>query len=417
MSEWKTILFALLTLALATCACDSDDDDADSSDSKPAGDDSEDDTTDDDAEDDDADDDGLPVDPFLYPGKPGPYPVGNTSYFLEDESRALGCGEGNRRLVVEVWYPATDDATSYDENTLYDFFLDQQEAAMAAFAEHGDLPPPENYPTGSYRDAPPRDEPTAMPLIVFSHGFTSSRFQNYSMANWLASHGYAVVSPDHTCNALVAPFPDGIVSFSLLDVPFTIFERVADVRFLIDVFTQSPPAPFEGRIDADRVGIIGHSFGGFTVSETIKHEPRARAMVQLAAFGLPGVPQDVTAPSLFLRGDQDKVMAPFGVFHDMYRDQMPTPKIELSFADTGHFAFSDLCVFSPWLAADGNGCGEETRIGSDELFTNPTPQEMNEMMSPYITAFFGAALFDRAELWHYLETNHHPERITHTFWP
>lgn len=410
------IVVVSLWVLWGVAACDSDDN-SESTGSEPADDDTDDDSAPDDDADDDADDDGLPVNPFLYPGRPGPYPVGNTSFFLEDDTRALGCGEGNRRLVVEVWYPATDDADAYPENTLYDFFLDQQEEAMAAFAEHGDMPPPDNYPTGSYRDAPLRDEPAAMPLIVFSHGFTSNRFQNYSTANWLASHGYAVVSPDHTCNALVAPFPDGIIGFSLLDAPFTIFERVADVRFLIDVFTQSPPAPFEGRIDAERVGIMGHSFGGFTVSETIKHEPRAGAMVQLAAFGLPGVPDDVTAPSLFVRGEQDKIMAPFGAFHDAYRDQMPAPKIELSFADTGHFAFSDLCVFSPWLAEDGNGCGEETRIGSDELFTNPTPAAMNDMMSPYITAFFGAVFFAEPELWHYLETNHHPELVTHTFWP
>lgn len=250
-----------------------------------------------------------------------------------------------------------------------------------------------------------------MPILIFSHGFSSNRFQNYTMANHLASHGYLVVSPDHTCNAMIAPLPDGAIFFSLLNVPLSIFQRVGDMRFLMDVFTGEAPEMFAGRLDNARIGIWGHSFGGWTVVETVKEEPRVSAMLQLAAFGIPGVPEDVRTPSMFLWGEEDKLMHPLESLHDQVIEEMPLPKYLLNFRDTGHFAFSDLCRFSTLLAENANGCGIETRIGSDEFFENPDPDTIHEVLNPYATAFFGAVFFDSPECMDYLAGNPFPERI------
>ena len=382
------------------------DDDSDNGDEPASDDDPEDD-------DDDNDDDDTIENPFLNPGQPGPYLVGNASFFFEDVSRKLSCGQGNRILLTEVWYPAADNAQDFPENYITDFFLGRDEQIEQAMRDLGLDPEQElnNLPTGSYRDAPLHPDAGPMPILVFSHGFSSNRFQNYTMAAYLAGHGYLVVAPDHICNAKVTLTPDAVVTMSWANSLITLFERKADASFLVDVFTQTPPAMFHGRLNTEKIGFWGHSFGGFTVSEQIKDDFRISAMVQLASFGFPSVPPEVTLPSMYLYGKQDKVMLRFRNFHDRLIANMPLPKYELEFFETGHFAFSDLCEYSIQLAAEGNGCGTEQKIGSEEMFTNPDHDQLHQVINGYITAFFGVSFFGYEQLAGYLDNNHWPQRM------
>jgi predicted dienelactone hydrolase len=404
--KFRAIFLLIAILAFACASCGDDDSSSNDFEYELQADD------DDDSDDDDPD---PPVNPFLNPQRFGPYRVGNTSFILEDTQRLLSCGTGNRRLVVEAWYPAADDADQLPENEIFDFFLTQRDEAVAIYIDHEHFKSEaDNFPTGSFRDAPINPDAPLMPLLVFSHGFSGERFQNFNMANYLASHGYLVVSADHTCNALASCFPDGIVDFTILNLPLTLGERIGDIQFLITQFTQNTPEIFEGRVDSDRVAIFGHSFGGITVTETIKQEPRAKAMLQLAALGLPNVPNTVTAPSMYMSGQQDKWMGPFMFLHDGNIANMPAPKWELEFYDTGHFAFSDYCIYSHKIGDGGDGCGQGTRRGSGEPFANPTPDHMRSMIFPYAVAFFGAILFEEETLWDYLDENHNPDWMLYT---
>jgi predicted dienelactone hydrolase len=378
-----------------------------------------DDTAGDDSADDTAGDDSATPASFRHPEDRGPYLVGNASFFLEDTDRRLFCGDGNRILLIEVWYPAADTAADLPENRVMDFFLGRDAEVIAALEATGqdlaaDLI---DQPTGSYRDAPLHPDAAKMPVLVFSHGFFSNRFQNWTQADYLASHGYIVVSPDHPCNSTATLTPDSVVLFSLLDVPFTFFERKDDVSFLVDVFTENPPEMFAGRIDADRIGFFGHSFGGFTVSEQIKSDPRVDAVLQITSFGLPVNMENATIPSMYFWGYEDKVMHRFERFHDGYQNLMPAPKYELAFFDTGHFAFADLCRFSHNMQESGNGCGTETRIGSDELFTNPDIDDLHAVLLPYMTAFFGSVFFGDKEFHNYLAVNRASEMMNYFPWP
>jgi dienelactone hydrolase len=400
------VLLAAAVMFFAV-ACGSDDDDDSSDDAQTA----------DDASDDTGDDTGDetfdPDTAFLNPEVPGPYLVGNTTVFLEDELRPLSCGDGHRRLVVEVWYPASTDAPQWPMNTFFDFFLDQFDAIQAGLERQGVEAPVgfENFPTGTFRDAPLNPVASPMPILFFSHGFRSNRFQNYTMAKYLASHGYVVVAPDHTCNAQFAPFPDGPIFFTWLDAPLSLFERTEDIKFLIDVFTEDPPEMFAGRLDPDRVGIWGHSFGGMTIMEVVKSDSRPKALLQLASFGFPPMPGDLELSSMFLYGYQDKVMAPFRGWHNKSVSQMPMPKYEGFFFDTGHFAFSDLCEYAFGEGRPGDGCGEGTRLETGEPFVNPGHEMMHHVLNPYATAFFGAALLQKDELAEYISANHFPKMI------
>ena len=351
-------------------------------------------------------DGGDPVN-LVPPAKPGPYFVGNTTFILEDPSRALSCGPGNRRLVTEAWYPANERAYRWSEVWISDFMLDQAEAAEERFGAEELI----DFPTGSYRGAPLHPDAPPMPILIFSHGFSSNRFQNVTLSTYLASHGFLVVAPDHTCNAKIAPFPDGPVFFSILNSPISLFERIGDVRFLIDVFIESPPEMFDGRLDTEHVGIFGHSFGGLTVTETVKIEPRVSAMIQLAMFGFPWVPGSLATPTMYVYGLQDKIVDPFKALHEELIDLMPAPKYVLDFIDTGHFAFSDLCRFSTTLASIGDGCGSGTRICTGEPFENPDHDALHEALNSYTGAFFSAAFFGDPESVEYLKHNHFPGMV------
>lgn len=396
----RLALSSLLAVS-AMVACAGDDDEADDDDCSAVDDDSA--TADDD----------VVEDPFGSPDTPGPFLVGNTSIYLEDPSRELTCGEGPRTLLTEVWYPASDDSDAEPEHTTRGFFLDRWDDVVAAMGGTGEALI--DLPTGSYRDAPLHPGAPPMPITVFSHGYLSSRFQSYTMATYLASHGYLVVAPDHACNTMVTLTPDQVIPGEESDPLGALVDRRADVAFLLDRFIEGPSEPFAGSLDPDRVALWGHSWGGATVTELIKTDDRPQAILQIAAFAFPPMPETVTASSMFWWGQQDKVMGPFLDYHLDIVEQMPPPKHRLEFIDTGHFAFSDLCQFVTDLA-DENGCGTETVIDSEEEFTNPDHGLLHEAMNAYATAFFGSALFAHPEADAYLAEEHFPELVVMESW-
>ncbi len=75
-------------------------------------------------------DGGAAAEPF---GRPGPYPVGVRTIVLTDASREDPLTESHRTLVVEVWYPSTDEAENFPKTRFGDFFspyLEQAERVL-----------------------------------------------------------------------------------------------------------------------------------------------------------------------------------------------------------------------------------------------------------------------------------------------
>ncbi|MGK7949937.1 MAG: alpha/beta hydrolase [Xenococcaceae cyanobacterium] len=100
------------------------------------------------------------------------------------------------------------------------------------------------------------------PLVVLSHGFTSDRSHFNYLAEHLASYGYIVVVPEHigSNSKFKEDFLQGKLSFAVSPIEF--FNRPLDVEFLLNQIENYPE--FQGLINWEQVGVLGHSFGGNT---------------------------------------------------------------------------------------------------------------------------------------------------------
>ncbi|MFJ6670384.1 alpha/beta hydrolase family protein [Actinosynnema sp. NPDC091369] len=137
------------------------------------------------------------------------------------------------------------------------------------------------------------------PVVLFSPGFGSARELNAGLDDDLASRGYVVVSMSHTHESLAVEFPDGRVVPPAVDpsdpaqLTTALEARMGDTRFVLDQLeriarggnpdAQRDPLPRGlGRaLDLSRVGMFGHSYGGFTAGETMVRDRRLDAGINV----------------------------------------------------------------------------------------------------------------------------------------
>jgi predicted dienelactone hydrolase len=136
----------------------------------------------------------------------------------------------------------------------------------------------------------PEGAPGNHPLAVYCHGFVSSRHGGTYLAEHLASYGYVVVAADHPLTHARAPGGPNAAD---------VVHQPADVSFLIDrvMELEQEERPFQGEIDAGRIGVFGLSLGGITTTLVAFHpewrDPRVAAAISIAGAG------DVFGPRFF----------------------------------------------------------------------------------------------------------------------
>lgn len=102
--------------------------------------------------------------------------------------------------------------------------------------------------------------PVRLPLIVISHGLGGDRTTFDYLAKHLASYGFAVAVPEHPgsnasqIQALLNGFANKVTP------PRELIDRPLDIKYLLDALETD----YGERINVQRVGIIGQSFGAYT---------------------------------------------------------------------------------------------------------------------------------------------------------
>jgi predicted dienelactone hydrolase len=203
-------------------------------------------------------------------------------------------------------------------------------------------------------NAPLDDTAAPYPLLMFSHGSCGIPTQSTFLLPLLASHGFIVAAPPHPGNTLL-DFPG--CNTAQAQVASAV-ERPQDILFVLDALlaaNDDSASPFFGAVDADRLGMSGHSFGGFTTYVTTSLDPRFKIAMPLAPFVGPAPP--LTIPSLTMLGQIDSVVSDDAI-RTAYAGGS-APKFLVEIANAGHYAFSDLCFPS----AD---CNPPTTLTQDE---------------------------------------------------
>ncbi|MFJ3216699.1 alpha/beta hydrolase family protein [Kitasatospora sp. NPDC086801] len=257
---------------------------------------------------------------LTLPEPTGPHPVGTVPLHLLDASRPDPvAGPGRfRELMASVWYPAREAG---------DFPLApwMAEGALRAFlADTGFAIDPALAPlTSGHVGAPVHRAGRRLPVVVYSHGAHSQRADHTVMVQELASHGYVVVTVDHTYDA-ITEFPDGRVLTPDRSIPMGPKDFAADIRFLLDCVDdlaagRNPdtdrkplPAGLLHALDPDRVGMFGWSKGGTATAYTMLTDQRVRAGLSLDGPMQPTITTDLDRPFMmmtaaFTRAEQPDV--------------------------------------------------------------------------------------------------------------
>ncbi|MFN2493224.1 MAG: alpha/beta hydrolase family protein [Pyrinomonadaceae bacterium] len=262
-------------------------------------------------------------DPFAR----GPFPVGVRTIQARDEARG-------RTYPCEIWYPATSNHAGQDLASTQDSFAFQI--------------PDTNRKQMAIRDA--AAEAGTYPLIAFSHSSGGNRRSATFLCTHLSSHGYVVAALDHS--EIVAPElarnSNETNDEKTVRQQAWIANRVPDIRFLLDQLVARALWNSQAYVDAERIGIVGHSFGGWTALATPDAEPRIRSVVTLAPGGSshpkPGIlnvklgfnwGRDV--PTLYLVAENDISLPLEGMYELFGRTPATKRMVILRRADHMHF--------------------------------------------------------------------------------
>lgn len=236
--------------------------------------------------------------PIRFDKPTGPYTVGTFGAEVTDSARvedALPGKDRYRRLILQFWYPAEKTAgltrAMYHPNPDYfdrevNKLFDIPEVMLSRLTKST---------TNSWVNAPVSPTKPKYPVILFSHGMNGMRFLNTYQMEELASHGYIVVSVEHTFTALGTIFQDGskggIIPYERMENDSFANAMVdrwsTDQVFALDCiekFNQPGNTVFSGKLDLEHIGILGFSFGGAVSTNTLVLDKRIKAGINLDGF-------------------------------------------------------------------------------------------------------------------------------------
>ncbi|MBD1371489.1 dienelactone hydrolase family protein [Hazenella sp. IB182357] len=354
---------------------------------------------------------------FSLPEPTGDYSVGTVDYHWVDKNRTETSGDDSsakRELMVKIWYPANAETEKP-----FNYYLDDVPEVRNTLAKQFNLPSfTMNHfdfvQTHSVTDSVLSQVQEPYPVLLFSHGFGVHRNQNIFQVEEFASHGYIVVSIEHTYYAGVTTFPDGRtveliekdqdISTAVMDAIMPIW--TADASFVLDqleILNQQDNR-FSGKFDLERVGMFGHSFGGANAYQMLMKDKRVKAAIDMdgGLFGEPLPDNGVGKPFFLMTADSTRNGEAVNKLLDSYSDQeliqlmgmnkealqQYMDELEARFLksvvggglsivipNAGHHSFTDSSLYSPLL-----------------LTKNENPTYNHQVINEFTLAFFNQHL-------------------------
>jgi predicted dienelactone hydrolase len=315
----------------------------------------------------------------------GSYKVGRATYAWTDDSRLnryAPVSGTKQELAVWIWYPAAPTPSTKASDYLPPYWsraLIQHEGFILSKLLSRDLTRVETH---SWSDADVSPEQPMYPVVILRAGGGALSSDYTSIAEDLASHGYVVVSFDAPYRTVITAFPDGRVATrsagsDFENMPYSAAEHlatqvmnvwIADVKFVLDRLQQlnadDPTGRFKGKLDMQKVGIVGHSLGGATAAQFCHDDVRCKAGIDIDGMPFGSVIHDgLHQPFFFIMSDHSRESGSEARTVenniDSIYDKLPEGKRwQITIIGANHFSFSDqMFTKSPIFLALLRGLG------------------------------------------------------------
>ncbi len=327
--------------------------------------------------------------PLYAPDSAGPYAVGRQTFEVVDPARE------NRQFLVDVWYPV-DPEDAQGDFTVYEILFWGLPSELAL-------------------DGPPVSRSGRFPLVVFSHGSGGIRFQSIFLTEALASHGFVVAAPDHTGNTLLDDTEGELTGQKMVDRPLDVSLVITEMLARND----DPGDPFYQTLDPGRVGVAGHSFGGFTSLamaagfgadppaeiagelpegfELIPPDSRVKAIVPIAPvssfFGESEL-SSIEVPTLIVGGTQDTI-TPVEPESRRAFDLISGDVFRVDVVGAVHFSFTNSCDLIRILKESGLPEGLIAFLLGPDFLAPCGPDVIDVKEAQRLTNLYGVSHFRR----------------------
>ena len=303
-----------------------------------------------------------------------------------------------RRLTVEVWYPA--DLAGGEPGGTYKAITRNPQITATLRGR-------------ASRNADALVGAGPYPLIIISHGYPGNRYLLSHTGENLASKGYIVASIDHK----ESTYEDQ------QSIASTLYNRPIDQRTVLNsmaALSEDIESPFYSLIDSENTGIIGYSMGGYGLVNNLgggfseqsvngfisppnalleihstsnpnfrdRLDVRVKAGLLVAPWGMnAGFWTDtdlagITVPSFYIAGDQDTVAGYDNGTKKIYEGAINSERYLLTYLGAGHNAGAPISL--P-MELDNDENAEPATHYRDDNWDNV---EMNNIMDHFATIWF-----------------------------
>ena len=328
---------------------------------------------------------------FRLPKPTGPFAVGTINYYFVDISRLetfTPDPNDNREIAIRIWYPAE---THLEGSPVP--YIENAEERKRSLPENSPLPPSffdrvSSVKSHSYKGVEVASTEIQYPILLFFHAYWAGMNQSTVLMEELASHGYVVVSVGHAYETshfikidgsikvfdphnkefllraeerkYAQPIQQKITQTTdpkeletlfrtlIMKRPKTIESLciwVGDISFVINELEKinRDNGLFCGRLDTERIGVLGHSFGGVAAGQTCLTEARCKAGVNLDGLQLGDlIDKNLTRPFMFMHHDNIEVINK--IPNRLFFERAKNTSYMILIKGTRHLNFSDLSL-------------------------------------------------------------------------
>jgi pimeloyl-ACP methyl ester carboxylesterase len=305
---------------------------------------------------------------ITLPAPAGHFAVGRTTYTWvnNDETDELALSPGAKREVVAwMWYPSVAATTATPAEYLpapWRKALERNSGVLMGQLLTRDLALVRTHSTPDPDVSP---EQRAYPVVILRAGGGALTTDFTTLAEDLASHGYIVVGFDAPYRTFVVVLLDNRVVIRppandpenlSADQANRLINRLlpmwtSDTAFVVSQLEQlnaaDPSGKLTGRLDMQRLGMFGHSFGGATALQFCHNDPRCKAGIDIDGAPYGNVVQEgLKQPFLFILSDHSRELADPAsrqIHLDMQSiyDRLPSGRLFITIRGANHFSFSD----------------------------------------------------------------------------